>query len=372
MITEETRRPFDFARGPLLRLALARLDEEDYLLLLTMHHIISDGWSIGVFLRELVSLYNARVSGDDPELPELPVQYVDFSAWQRKTLGERSEEGLGSAALKKQLDFWRAQLAGAPALIDLPTDRIRPPVRSFRGAKLPLTISKKTEESLKKLARAEHATVFMTLLTAFQLLLSSLSGREDIVVGSPTAWRTRRETESLIGYFVNTLVLRTKLSDDPSFREALGRTREVALGAYANQDVPFEKIVEELQPGRTLSHNPLFQVWFALQNAPSENSEWQGLDVKSINVESVTTRHDLQLTLWEAARGPQRGSLDGVLESGIEGAFTYSTDLFDADTIACIGEQFTNLLEMVVADPGFRRSVLRTRLDGVGREFRQR
>ncbi|HXM35036.1 MAG TPA: amino acid adenylation domain-containing protein, partial [Pyrinomonadaceae bacterium] len=357
LTSEETRVPFDLARGPLLRLALARLDEEDHLLVLTMHHIVSDGWSIGVFLRELISLYNAFASGNSPELPELPVQYVDFAAWQRKSLGEG--EGAGSEALRKQLEYWRTQLAGAPALIDLPTDRPRPPIRSFRGAKHPMTISKETTDGLKELARAERVTVFMTLLTAFQMLLSSFNGQEDVVVGSPTAGRNRRETESLIGYFVNTLVLRTKLSGDPSFRVALGRTREVALGAYANQDVPFEKIVEELQPGRTLSHNPLFQVWFALQNAPSESSEWQGLEVRSGNVESVTTRHDLQLTLWEAAKR-------------IEGTFTYSTDLFDADTIACIGQQFTNLLEMVVADPGFRRSVLRTRLDEVGREFRQR
>lgn len=355
LIKEETGRPFDLARGPLLRLALARLSEEDHLLVLTMHHIVSDGWSIGILLRELVSLYNALVSGNKPVLAELPVQYVDFAAWQR----QRSEEGAGNGPQRKQLEFWRRQLEGAPALIDLPTDRPRPPVRSFRGAKQPVIISKATTDGLKNLARTERATLFMALLNAYQLQLASLNGQEDIVVGSPTAGRHRRETEILIGYFVNTIVMRAQLSDDPSFREALARAREVALGAYANQDVPLEKIVEELQPGRTLSHNPLFQVWLVLQNAPSERSEWQGLEVKSIDVGNTTTRHDLQLTLWETAEG-------------LEGAFTYSTDLFEAETIACFVEQFRQLLEMVVEDPDVRLSVLRARLELVGREFRQR
>jgi hypothetical protein len=355
LIREESGRPFDLARGPLLRLALARLGEEDHLLLLTMHHIISDGWSIGILLRELVALYNALVSGNKPALAELPVQYVDFAAWQRHW----PEDGAGNGPLLKQLEFWRHQLAGAPALIDLPTDRPRPPVRSFRGAKQPVIISRETRDGLRKLARAERVTLFMTLLGAFQLLLSSLNGHEDIVVGSPTAGRNRRETEALIGYFVNTLVLRLKLAGDPSFREVLARTREVALGAYANQDVPFEKLVEELQPSRTLSHNPLFQVWFVLQNAPGDRDQWLGLDVKSVEVESETTRHDLQLTLWETAEG-------------IEGGFTYSTDLFDGETIASIGAQLTSLLVMVVADADVRLSVLRARLVEVGQESKQR
>jgi len=199
----------------------------------------------------------------------------------------------------------------------------------------------------------------MALLSSFQLLLSSLNGQEDIVVGSPTAGRNRRETESLIGYFVNTLVLRANLSGDPSFRELLARTREVAFGAYANQDVPFEKLVEELHPERTLSHNPLFQVWFALQNAPIERSEWLGLSWEPIDIDNATTRHELQLTLWET-------------DNGFEGAFTYSTDLFHAETIACFVEQFKYLLEIVVADPEIRLSVLRARIDEVGREYRQR
>jgi len=351
-IKTETELSFDLARDPLVRLALARLDEAEHLLVLTMHHIVSDGWSIGIFLRELVLIYNAIVTGTTPALLELPVQYVDFAAWQRQGL---EKQGL----LQRQLEFWRQRLAGTPALIDLPLDRPRPAARSFRGAKQPLTISKETTEALKKLARAERVTLFMALVAAFQLLLSALNGQEDIVVGSPTAGRNRRETDSLIGYFVNTLVLRTDLSNDPSFSQVLRRVREVALGAYANQDVPFEKLVDELQPSRTLSHNPLFQVWFVLQNAPGERSEWHGLEVDAIDVESATTRHDLQLTLWEAA-------------ADIEGAFTYSTDLFNAETMARIGQQFTRLLELVAADTNIRLNVLRSRLDEVAQEFRLR
>lgn len=358
LIVRETERPFDLASGPLLRLALARLAPEDHVLLLTMHHIVSDGWSIGIFLRELVSLYNALVRGNNSAsvaLPPLPAQYVDFASWQRNNFAA----GVGSAVLKKQLEFWRNQLAGAPALVDLPTDRPRPAARSFRGAKQSLKIAAETTDRLKKLARAERATLFMTLLAAFQLLLSSFKDQEDIVVGSPTAGRNRWETENLIGYFVNTLVLRTKLSADPSFREALARTRAVALDAYANQDVPFERLVEELQPNRSLSHNPLFQVWFVLQNAPSERGEWHGLQVKAIDIESTTTRHDLQLTLWESA-------------DAIEGAFTYSTDLFDAETMARIGEQFTKLVDLVAANADLSLSMLRAHLDHVDQQFRQR
>ena len=318
LANRETQRPFDLAQAPLLRAGLVRLGEEEHVLLLTMHHIISDGWSMGVFLRELTSIYNAFMTGESTALPALAVQYVDFATWQRQWL---------SGALQKQLDYWREELAGAPAVIDLPVDRPRPPMRSFRGARQSLAISKEITDKLKGLARAERATLFMTLLTAFQLLLSCLTNRDDIVVGSPAAGRNRPELEALIGYFVNTLVLRAQLSGDPDFRESLRRGRTVALGAFANQDVPFEKLVEELQPTRTLKVNPLFQVWFALQNALVEHQEFNGLTVESLTIDSATTRHDLQLTLWETA-------------NGLEGAFTYSTDLFEAETIACMAEQF--------------------------------
>ena len=353
LIREETSRPFDLAQDHLLRLTLWRVNETDHLLALTMHHIISDGWSVGVFLRELVTLYNAFISGDSPALPDLPVQYVDYAAWQRRGLNAAHSQ------LQQQFEFWRRQLAGVPEVIDLPADRPRPAVRSFHGAKQPVSISPETSAGLLALCRAERVTLFMALLGAFQVLLSSLNGQEEIVVGSPTAGRNRRETESLIGYFVNTLVMRTDLSHDPGFREVLTRVRRVALDAYANQDVPFAKLVEELRPARTLSHNPLFQVWFVLQNAPGERSQWQDLEATAVAVESATTRHDLQLTLWE----------EGDV---IEGAFTYSTDLFDADTIVRLSELFTRLLELAVTDPNLKLSDLREKLNEVGRDFELR
>jgi amino acid adenylation domain-containing protein len=356
LVAHETEQPFDLARGPLLRLALVKLNEEEHVLLLTMHHIISDGWSIGILLGELVSHYNDLVRGiatGTDSLPKLSVQYADFASWQRKYLS--------GPGLVQQLEFWRKQLDGAPAVMNLPLDRPRAAVRGFRGARRSLTISKEIADGLKTIARSEHATLFMTLLTAFQLLLSCLTGDQDIVVGSPTAGRNRPETENLIGYFVNTLVLRTKLGGDPSFRNALQRMRETALGAYGHQDVPFEKLVDELRPQRSLEFNPLFQVWFVLQNALDTfaRQEWLGLNVQPVNIESATTRHDLQLTLWET-------------DAGLEGAFTYSTDLFDAETISGISEQFTNLLQIVIEDADSRLSGLRAQVAKVGHAHRQR
>jgi amino acid adenylation domain-containing protein len=348
---QQTDRSFDLARAPLLRLALVKLGDEDHILLLTMHHIISDGWSIGVFMRELVICYNALTTGGSPELPELKVQYVDFAAWQRKLLS--------GSVLQKQLDYWRKQLGGAPPVIDLPFDRARPPLRSFRGARQSLTISKEITDKLKTLARREQATLFMTLLATFQSLLSCLSNQDDVVVGSPTAGRDRPECEALIGYFVNTVVLRAKFSGDPDFLESLRRTREVALGALANQDVPFEKLVEELKPARGLQYNPLFQVWFVFQNALVERQELNGLTGESLASESAATRHDLQLTLWESA-------------NGIEGAFTYSTDLFEAETISCMKEQFQTLLALVADQPNIVLSALRAAVNETGRAFRYR
>jgi len=348
---QETNRSFDLARAPLLRLALVKLGDEDHILLLTMHHIISDGWSIGVFMRELVICYNALTTGASPDLPSLTVQYVDFAAWQRKWLS--------GSVLQKQLDYWRKQLAGAPAVIDLPFDRPRPPVRSFRGARQSLTISKEITDKLKTLARREQATLFMTLLATFQSLLSCLTNQDDVVVGSPTAGRDRPECEALIGYFVNTVVLRAKFSGDPDFLESLSSAREVALGALANQDVPFEKLVEELKPARVLQYNALFQVWFVFQNALVGRQELNCLTGESLASESAATRHDLQLTLWETA-------------NGIEGAFTYSTDLFEAETISCMREQFQTLLALVAEQPDIVLSALRAAVNETGRAFRDR
>ncbi|HYH79110.1 MAG TPA: amino acid adenylation domain-containing protein, partial [Longimicrobium sp.] len=249
---EEARRAFDLSAGPLFRAALLRLGDEDHVLLLSMHHIVTDGWSMGVLFRELSALYAAYREGGESPLADLAVQYADHAVWQR--------EQLEGEVLDRQLSYWRERLAGAPELLELPADRPRPPVQTYRGASVPVQLSPELLERLQALGRSEGATLYMTLLGAFQVLLSKYSGSEDVVVGSPIAGRTRGEVEELIGLFLNTLVLRTDLSGDPSFRELLGRVREATLGAYEHQEVPFEKLVAELQPERSLSHSPLFQV----------------------------------------------------------------------------------------------------------------
>ena len=342
LASEEARRPFNLSRGPLLRMTLLQLGHDDHVLLVTTHHIISDAWSVGIFMRELVACYNAFSNGNSPVLTPLPLRYRDFASWQR--------EWLSGPRLQNQLDYWRQTLAGAPQVIDLPTDRPRPESRSFRGARHSFVIGKETIDKLKTVARAGNATLFMTLLTAFQSLLSCLTNANDLVVGSPTAGRNQPETEALIGYFANTIILRAQFAGDPSFSESLSRTRESAIAAFANQDLPFEKLVDELKPVRTPSYNPLFQVWFVLQNVQIEREEFRGLSMESIAIDNATTRHDLQLTLWESAHG-------------LEGAFTYSTDLFDADTIEGIAEQFKTLVGLVTEQPDIKLSALRTAMN---------
>jgi hypothetical protein len=314
-----------------------------------MHHLICDAWSIGVFMRELVVCYNSFTSETTPSLPALPVQYVDFATWQRNELT--------GAPLQKQLEYWRNKLAGTPAVISLPTDRPRSSIRSFQGARRSFVMPEEIREQLKAIARSERATLFTTLLTAFQSLLSCLANETDIAVGSPIAGRNRPETEPLIGYFVNTLVLRADLSGDPTFRESLRRTRETALGAFTNQDLPFEKLVEDLNPARTTAYNPLFQVWFVMQQAFAGRQELNGLDVQYLDSGTTLTRHDLQLSLWESAKG-------------LEGAFTYSTALFDVETIDCMVEQFKSLLAVVVEQPETRLSDLRSSVNEAGRAYR--
>ncbi len=342
LASEEARRPFDLSRGPLLRMTLLQLGHDDHVLLVTTHHIITDAWSMGIFMRELVACYNAFSRGDSPDLTPLELHYSDFASWQR--------EWLSGPRLQTQLDYWRQTLAGAPPVIDLPTDRPRPLSRSFRGARRPFSIGKESIDKLKTVARAANATLFMTLLTAFQSLLSCLTNADDVVVGSPTAGRNQSETEALLGYFANTIILRAQFSGDPAFRESLACTRETAIAAFANQDLPFEKLVDELKPVRTPSYNPLFQVWFVLQNVQIEREEFRGLTMESVAIDNATTRHDLQLTLWESARG-------------LEGSFTYSTDLFEAETIAGIAEQFKTLVGLVCEQPDIKLSALRTALN---------
>jgi len=348
LASEEAQGPFDLARGPLVRAGLLRLGEREHVLLLTMHHILSDGWSMGVLFRELSVLYEAFSNGDPSPLPELPVQYADFAVWQRQWLqGE---------VLEEQLSYWRERLGGAPPVLHLPTDRPRPAVQTYRGARKTLRLPNKLTDALKVLSRREEVTLFMTLLSAFKTLLCRYTGQEDIVVGSPIAGRTRPETEGLIGFFVNTLVLRSDLSGNPTFRQLLGRVREVALGAYTHQDLPFEKLVEELQPERNLSHTPLFQVMFALQNVPRKPLELPGLTLSPMQLGIDTAKFDLTLAMVEQDRE-------------LSCLFEYNTDLFDAATITRMGGHFKTLLEGIVANPGRRLSELPILTDAERRQL---
>ena len=338
LCVEEAQRPFDLTRGVLLRAKLFRLSEADHILLLTMHHIASDGWSLGLLNQELGGLYAALIEGKPSPLPELPIQYADYAVWQRALLqGE---------ALERQLDYWRKRLDGAPAVLELPTDRSRPAVQSYRGALMTGELPKPLSAALKELSRAEGATLFMTLLAAFQTLLHRYSGGDQIVVGSPIDGRQRPELERLIGFFVNTLIMRGDLSGDPSFRILLARTREAALGAYAHQDLPFEKLVEELHPDRSRSRTPLFQVMFALQNAPGEETPaLPGLEVAPIPIDIGFSKFDLTFHVRER---------DGRLRIMAE----YCTDLFEAETIRRMLGHYQMLLEGIVVNPDERLSDL--------------
>ena len=323
---EQSQRLFDLVRGPLLRCTLLQLSDQKYVLLLTMHHIIGDVWSGGVLISELSFLYQTFTTGKSISLPELPIQYADFAVWQRQELkGEK---------LQSQLSYWKQQLENAPPLLQLPTDRPRPPVQTYQGAKQSFRLPKGLTEALKEVGRKAKATLFMTLLAAFKILLYRYSGQADIIVGSPIANRTRAEIEGLIGFFVNTLVLRTPLSGNPTFEDLLGRVRKVMIGAYANQDLPFEKLVEELQPERDVNYNPLFQVAFSLQNTPRASLELPGLLITPFELESTRAVFDLRLEVVETG-------------SGLEGFWEYNTDLFDAARICRMNGHFQILLEAI-------------------------
>ncbi|MBD1809019.1 amino acid adenylation domain-containing protein [Microcoleus sp. FACHB-SPT15] len=342
LVAEESQRPFDLAVGPLLRLMLLKLDETEHILLLNLHHIVSDDWSTGVLMRELSAIYTAFVLEVPSPLPELPLQYADFAHWQREWL---------QGELETQLSYWQQQLDGVP-ILNLPCDRPKAALHSYRGATKLLELPPSLSEALEKLSQQEGVTLFMTLLAAFQILLYRYTQQEDIAVGSPIANRNRSEIEGLIGFFVNSLVLRTDLSGAPTFQELLGRVREVTLGAYAHQDLPFEKLVEELQPERSLSRHPLFQVVFALQNAPTEALELPGLTLNPLTIDFKTTRFDLEFNLWKASEGFR--SLWGERwehSEGIRGVVVYNTDLFDEATISRMLGHFKTLLEGIVANP---------------------
>jgi amino acid adenylation domain-containing protein len=340
LTTQEAQRPFDLSKAPLLRVTLLRLDETEYVLLLILHHIVSDGWSIGILIREIAALYSAIGNEQPVLLPPLSIQYADFAYWQRQWLQGK--------VLAAQLAYWRQHLRDI-SILNLPTDRARPAVQTYRGATQFLQLPKNLSEALEALSQREGVTLFMTLLAAFQTLLYRYTQQEDITVGSPIANRNRSEIEGLIGFFVNSLVLRTDLSGNPTFLELLHRVREVALGAYAHQDLPFEKLVEELHPERNLSQNPLFQVVFALQNAPMQALELPKLTLSPLQfVDTGTTRFDLEFHLWEQ---PQNNGLGADSSAGISGFVVYSTDLFDETTITRMLGHFQTLLEGIVANP---------------------
>ncbi|MBD2005415.1 MULTISPECIES: non-ribosomal peptide synthetase [Cyanophyceae] len=352
LLAAEFERPFDLSSGPLLRIMLFQLSETEHILLLNMHHIICDDWSIGVLIRELGTLYTAftNVTYVSTPLPELPLQYPDFAEWQR--------EWLQGEVLETQLAYWRQQLNGIPVL-NLPVDRPKPAFATYGGATQTLELSKKLSDALQTLSQQEGATLFMTLLAAFQTLLYRYTHQEDIAVGSPIANRNRSEIEKLIGFFVNSLVLRTDLSGNPIFREVLNRVRQVTLGAYSHQDLPFEKLVEELHPERNLNRHPLFQVVFGFENAPMSALDLPGLIPSFMDIDFKTTRFDLELHLWKCSED-FRSLWGGKWEDseGIRGVVVYNTDLFDEATITRMLGHFKMLLEGIIYNPEERISNL--------------
>ena len=349
LMTEQARRPFDLAEGPLLRITLLRLDGQNHIAHVMMHHVISDAWSIAILVRELVALYNAYLEGESPRLPELPIQYADFAHWQRGWLS--------GEVLEQYVEHWRQRLAGLPPVLELPADRPRPPVQSFRGAQQSFLLSKDLADSIKSLSESEGVTLFMALLSSFKTLLHYYTVRDDMVVGVDVANRTRGETEGLIGFFVNQLVLRTDLSGNPSFRELLRRVRDVALEAYAYQDLPFDKLVEALNPQRDLSRNPLFQVMFGLQNVQMPTLELPGVELSGM--EFPITEAVFDLTLYMTAT-----------PEGLYGSLRYNTDLYEPATISRMAKLFETLLGNVVADPELTLSELEAALSRSERRYR--
>src|SRR5689334_362600 len=329
LLEAEARRPFNLSHDLLLRATLVRLDRDHHWAILTLHHIVADGWSMGVLIGETAGLYQAFADGKTSPLAELSIQYTDFTQWQR--------EWMQGAQLDSQLEYWKRQLAGAPPL-QLPADRPHSAHATLEGARLNFTLPRTLSDSVKRLSDREGATLFMTLLTAFKVLLYRYTQQEDIVVGTAIANRHHGETEYLIGFFLNILVLRTKVSGELTFRELLQRVREVALGAYERQDVPFDKLVEELQPERQLNRNPLFQVVFALHSGLAPTLKLPGLNVRRLPATSKTSKYDLSLEFVES-------------EAGLEGFLEYSTELFDAGTIARFKTHYETLLQAIVNNP---------------------
>jgi hypothetical protein len=333
----EVQTCFDVVEGPLWRTRLLRLDAHEHLVLFTMHHAISDGWSMMVLTQEMAELYQAFLAGRPSPLPELPVQYGDYAVWQR--------EWLQGDVLAAQIDYWRGQLAGAPPRLELPTDRPHTPNRTTEGALHEFTFPSAVTAKLEELARRERATPFMVLLASLAALLSRFSGQEDVLVGTMIGGRPRIELERLIGFFVNTLVVRVDLSGKPSFRELLRRVREATLGAYAHQDLPFEKVVEELQPERHLSLTPLCNVFLMMHNMPHSRVTVEGLRMELIPLDTAPAKFDLELVA-------------GQTTQGLGGTFVYSTDLFDGPTIGRMVSRFQDFLRAAAHNPESEISAL--------------
>ncbi|HEU0079474.1 MAG TPA: condensation domain-containing protein, partial [Longimicrobiaceae bacterium] len=330
-LAAEARTPFDLERAPLLRGVVVRLSEREHALLMTMHHIVSDGWSVAVLTRELKAHYEARTGGAAAGLPPLPVQYGDFAAWQR--------ERLQGGGLEARLEYWVRQLAGAPAEVELPADHPRPAVQRFRGTTLPVHIPAPRVDSLRGLARGEGATLFMALLAGFSAFLHCYTGQDDLVVGTPSSGREHPEVEPLIGCFINVLPLRTRPRPGVGFRGLLRDVRDVTLAAFQHQEVSFGHIVDALALPRDTSRNPLVQVLFALQNTPAARFRLLGVEARVLEVDSGTSRYDLSLYLREAADGSVAGHAE------------LNTDLFEPSTVERWLEHFGRLLAALAADP---------------------
>ncbi len=330
LIGAESNRPFNLASEPALRVSLLRLDPDEHIILFTMHHIASDGWSMNVLVREVGTLYEAFSNGKASPLPQLPIQYADFAVWQRQWL--QGDE------LEKQQNYWKRQLSSTPPLLELPLDHPRPLKETDRGALHMMQFSKDLSVGLQTLSRRQGATLFMTILAGFNVLLHYLTNQHDIVVGTDVANRSRVETENLIGFFVNQFVLRTPMSGNQTFQELLARVREITLEAYANQDLPFEKVVEMLNPDRNVTHAPLFQVKLIINHAPGDGLALPQLQLKSLNPERTTAQLDITLQLWETS-------------AGIGGWFNYNTDIFDAATMTRFATLFEKILSAVVQQP---------------------
>jgi len=327
---EEAQKPFDLATGPLLRVSLLKQSVQDYILLVTMHHIVSDNWSIGIFVHEIMHCYQAFVQNKKITLPELQVQYADFAFWQRKWLKGKT--------LENQIDYWRKQLKNIPPVLDFPLDFPRPSYQTSSGDYKLFNLPPVTREALNTISRQNNASLFMTMLAAFYILLQRYSGQDDICVGSPVANRNRAETEALIGFFVNTLVLRGDLSGNPSFPEFVERVKEMTLGAQAHQDLPFETLVEALQPQRDMSHSPLFQAMFVMNNAPVEKLQLSGLEISLLEFENKTTKFDLILNVTET-------------EHGLQCKLEYNTDLFKSDTMDRLITHYKTLIDQILENP---------------------